>query len=516
MPPVKATKGTPLPRAKVRTQERDKKGRRSPTEGSFARRLLHVGVLAVLLTVVAAPTLLPKFSVVDNDIWLHLKVGDWILEHSAVPHTGILSRTVADRPWAAYSWVYEVLLSFFHSRFHLAGISVYGLLLTLAVAYSVFWMTHRLSGRFWTAALLATITCAAFLFRVFPRPVFFSMSLFTVTLTLLLEARRTGRPQLLYWLPPMFVLWANTHIQFIYGIFLVGVFVAVSVTQDLAARRGFAPDSLLPARLPSRTLVQILAACLLATCIGPYTYHLYPVIFSYAASMFPYLHVAEFQALSFRTYTDFVQLLLTGFAFFALGRRKQLDLYLFLLLVAGSVIGFRSQRDAWFACIPAAACLSQALHNEKPESRETVWEKAGIAAAVALLIFLYARAMDFTTPNLRLAINAIYPVQAINFLHSHPQPGPLYNNYSWGDFISWYLPEFPVAIDGRTDLYGDELDNRFFLTENGDPSWRDDPYLDEAKLVLLPREKPLAGLLRSDSRFSVIYEDSLSAVFVRR
>jgi hypothetical protein len=230
---------------------------------SLTRRLLRVSVQALLLTIIAAPTLLPKFSVVDPDIWLHLKVGDWVLAHAAVPHTGILSRTVADRPWAAYSWGYEVLLSLFHSRFHLAGISVYGVLLTLAVTYVVFWMIRRLSGRFWTACLLATITCAAFLFRVFPRPVFFSMALFTIMLTLLLEARRTGRTQLLYWLPPIFVLWANTHIQFIYGIFLVGLFVGVSVVQDWAGGRGCGPESLLPPSLPSRQLLLILAACLL-------------------------------------------------------------------------------------------------------------------------------------------------------------------------------------------------------------------------------------------------------------
>lgn len=83
----------------------------SPSGPPVVRRLLHGMVMAVFLTIVAAPALLPKFSVVDNDIWLHLKVGDWIVEHSSVPHTGILSRTTADRPWAAYSWFYELLLS---------------------------------------------------------------------------------------------------------------------------------------------------------------------------------------------------------------------------------------------------------------------------------------------------------------------------------------------------------------------------------------------------------------------
>jgi len=484
--------------------------------GLFESRLLRLPVLAVLLTIIAGPSLLPRYSVVDNDIWWHLKVGEWIVEHFAVPRTGILSRTAADQPWMAYSWVYEVLLSLFHSRFGLAGISVYGLLLTLAAAYSIFWMTRRLSGSFWRASLLATACCSAFLFNVFPRPVFFSMVLFTVTLTLLLEAQRRGRPRLLYWLPPLFLLWANAHIQFVYGIFVVGLFVAVSLLQELAARLGFAPVSLLSLSLPPGTLVLILVACVLATCLGPYTYHLYFVVFDYATSKFPFAFIREFQALNFRAFGDFVQLLLTGSAFFALGRRKKFDPFLLSLLAVASVIGFRTARDSWFICIPAAACIAGAFDGAQPEPTDTIAESAGFAITLALLLFLYAQITGFNTPNLRLAVAAVFPVRAINFLRDHPQPGPLYNTFDWGGFISWYLPDYPVAIDGRTDLYGDEIDTRFYMTENGDASYVDDPYLNESQFVLLPKQKPLAVLLGSDSRFSLIYQDEQAVVFVRR
>jgi hypothetical protein len=342
------------------------------------------------------------------------------------------------------------------------------------------------------------------------------MTLFTITLTLLLEARRTGRSQLLYWLPPLFLLWANAHIQFIYGVFVVALFVVVSLFQELLARAGYPMDFLQPPSLPSRTLLLLLGACVLGTCVGPYSYRLYVIAFEYGSSTFPYAYIREFGALSFRGYADFVQLLLTGFAFFALGRQKKLDLFLMALLSAASVVGFRAQRDSWFICIPAAACLAMSWQRVERDSSDNIAETVGVAVIVALLILLYARGMDITSQNLRLAIAERYPVRAINFLRDHPQPGPVYNTFDWGGFISWEMPEYPVAIDGRTDLYGDEIDSRFYMTENGDPSWVDDPYLNEAKLVLIPRQKPLASLLKSDSRFTLIYEDSLAMVFVRR
>ncbi|MGC2540692.1 MAG: hypothetical protein WA372_05780, partial [Candidatus Sulfotelmatobacter sp.] len=126
------------------------------------RRLIQMIVLTALLTTVAARAMLLKFSVLDLDIWWHLKVGDWIIEHRALPHTGILSRTAANRPWAAYSWGYEVLLSRAYAWFGLVGVGIYGTLLTVAVAYAVYWMIRRLSGKFWVACILATISCSAF------------------------------------------------------------------------------------------------------------------------------------------------------------------------------------------------------------------------------------------------------------------------------------------------------------------------------------------------------------------
>jgi len=118
---------------------------------------------------------------------------------------------------------------------------MFGVLLTLAVAYCIFWMLRRLAGRFWPAFGLTAIVCSAFLFDMMPRPGFFSIILFSITLTLILEANRVGQVQKLYWLPLIFVFWSNLHIQFIYGLFLVGLFLGVNLVQRVAAQFGLLP-----------------------------------------------------------------------------------------------------------------------------------------------------------------------------------------------------------------------------------------------------------------------------------
>ena len=479
-------------------------------------RWLQLLTLTGLLVAVGVIAFNLKFSVLDLDIWWHLKVGDWIVQHLAVPHNGLFSWTAADRPWMAYSWGYEVLLSRAYAWFGLVGVGGYGTLLTLGVAYSLYWALRRLSGRFWLACMLAVVACSAFLFNLMPRPVFFSMMLFCVTLTLVLEANRTGHVKLLYWLPLIFLLWANLHIQFIYGLFAVGLLWAVNLTERLAERFRFAPAWLLPAKLPAATLAAVFAACVMATCIGPNSYHLYQVIFQYAQAKVPYLMIRELQPLNFRAGSHYAQLLLMAFAFFAVGRQRKVDLFKLALLSIASAVAFRTMRDAWFICIPAAACIADTCAGETArEPKETWLEKAAVAAMVAIALLLFAGSTDFNRRGLDRAITGFLPVNAANYLHKHPAPGPLYNTLDWGGFLIWYMPDYPVAIDGRTDLYGDEMDELFFNTANGASSYVDDPYLNQAGVVLLQKTNNLTGILEADSRFQLVYQDELAAVFVR-
>ena len=491
-------------------------------------RWLQLCALVGLLTGVGVIAFQRKLCVLDLDIWWHLKVGDWIVEHLAVPHTGILSRTAANRPWVAYSWGYEVLLSWSYARFDLLGIGIFGTFLTLAVTYAIYWMLRRLSGRFWLACVLTGVVCSAFLFNGMPRPFFFSMVLFAITLTLLLEASRTGRMQALYWLPPIFLLWANLHIQFIYGLFLVGLFAGVALAQRLADTLGISPDFLRPAStLPTRNLVALFAACALATLVGPNFYHPYVAVYEYSKAKFAYAVILELQPLPFRWYSDYAELLLTAAGFFAVGWQRKLDPFKLALLTIASVVAYRTMRDAWFICIPAAACLADfptpeaerdgtvrdVAENDRPES----WiENAGVAMAVVLLLALFSRGTDFNQRELDRAISSQYPVNAINFLRRNPVPGPLYNNLNWGGFLMWYMPDYPVAIDGRNDLYGDSLDQLFFDSQSAAPSYTTDPYLNEAGVVLLDSHLPLAQILTVDPRFRLVYHDDTATVYARR
>lgn len=486
--------------------------------GLLKLRALQLLALLSLLILVATIAFQSRTTVRDPDIWWHLKVGDWIVEHHAVPYVGIFSGTSANRPWIAYSWGYEVLLSRAYAWLGLVGFAMVGILLTMAVTFVLFWMLHRLSGQFWIAWLLALIGSFAFLFSLMPRPVFVSMIFFTVVLTFLLEAQRTGSTRLLWWLPLIFVAWANIHIQFIYGLFIVGLFMGVNLVQRLARRFGINPAFIQPPTLPLTSLIGVLFACFAATFVGPYTYHLYRVVAAYSNSHVPYFMIQELSAFSFRFFTHYVLLLFAAAAFFAVGWQRRVDLFQLTLLVVASIVAFRTQRDAWFLGISAAlfigALAKRSDTKRAPGSVLKLPELVGLGVFLVLTLWLTARNIGFTARDLDRAISHEYPVDAVNFVRQARPPGPLYNNLDWGGFLIWYMPTYPVTVDGRNDLYGDELDLRTYKSSQGD-SYTSDPYLNEAGVVLLPKKLALAKLLTIDSRFRLVYQDGISVVFVR-
>lgn len=483
-------------------------------------RLLRLLAVTTLIVGVGIKCFIDKLAVLDPDIWWHLSIGDWIVNNHSFPHNGIFSHTAATRPWMAYSWGYEVLLARAYDWFSFMGIGVFGTLLTIAVAIAIFRMLYRISGRFWASLAIAIVICGAFLFNIAPRPVFFSVILFTLMLTLIFEAQRSGRAQTLYWLPLIFLVWANIHIQFIYGLAVLGLLAGMNLLQRVAVRLRVYPLSLELPTLPALPPFAVLGVCIIATCIGPYSYHLYHEAFVISQSKIMYKIIRELQALSFDYFNQYLELLLAVAAYFAIGWKKKIDPFKFALLIFATVFAFRTWRDAWFICVVAGAIIADLLGSEhaSAELRDRplrTGDCAAVAIASAVLLFVGVRSTDFTTRGLDRAISGEYPVDAVNFLRRNPVGGPMYNSFDWGGFLIFYMPQYPVSIDGRTDLYGDAMDAQYYSTQEADSSYVNDPVLNAAGVVMVKRKFPIATQLMIDRRFRVVYRDDLAVVFAR-
>jgi hypothetical protein len=113
---------------------------------------------------------------------------------------------------------------------------------------------------------------------------------------------------------------------------------------------------------------------------------------------------------------------------------------------------------------------------------------------VALVLVLAALASTFGAP-VHPDVRA-YPAGALDALRV--DNGVLLNEYDWGGYLIFNLPERPVFIDGRYVPYlGGVLDD-YRAVVGLRPGWRD--LLDKYKVreLLLRPERPLAVALRED------------------
>src|SRR6266498_4663390 len=100
--------------------------------------------------------------------------------------------------------------------------------------------------------------------------------------------------------------------------------------------------------------------------------------------------ISELQALQFRSISDWLVLLLTLAAAFALGRRRSINPFWGLLLLSGAFLSFRSGRDSWFVVIIAVAVIPSA-HSVARIARRQPLSKAQaliVVAVVGLLLLI--------------------------------------------------------------------------------------------------------------------------------
>jgi hypothetical protein len=266
---------------------------------------------------------------------------------------------------------FEVLLAQCHHWFGLLGLVAMRAGLQALIAASMFLLLRAGWGGFWKPWALALIGMWVMRHCLGLQPMLWTILLFTVEIGLIFEARRREEIDLLYPLPVLFVLWANLHIQFVYGLFILGLLVAVAGIR--AAVRVRWQDCWQPAReLPLAGLLAVAGLSWVGTLLGPYSWRLYLVILNYLESLEPYRIITELQAMDFRLPEHFALLLIVTAAFFALGWQRCRDMFKLMLLLACTGIGFRMTRDAWFALIPALAIISDRAISQRHPARTTV------------------------------------------------------------------------------------------------------------------------------------------------
>jgi hypothetical protein len=107
------------------------------------------------------------------------------------------------------------------------------------------------------------------------------------------------------------------------------------------------------------------------------------------------------------------------------------------------------------------------------------------------------------------------PSRAVQWIKDNKPPGPIFNSYNWGGYLIWELREYPVFIDGRADLYGDEILSEWSEIINGTEKGL--ALLDKHRINLVFLEPKYALLEKLSERgWEKVFSDSQITIYRRQ
>jgi hypothetical protein len=425
-------------------------------------------------------------------LW-HIVVGQRMLDSGALIHNDPFSFTAADEPWIAQWWLSECSLALIHRLCGLDGI----LLATVTILACFYtWIAHRLirAGLHPLLAVLFTfLAMMASAYHFHPRPHLMTIVLLGWTFAKLCDFE-AGRISLLrlFWLLPVFVLWANLH-----GGMVGGIGTLVVAVAGWAIASWFGWGGPVVRRRQVLLLSLLVVGCGLTGFVNPYGTALPRVWFSLMGSPVLPLVIQEHGPLR-GSGPAASAVLLFGFIYVTalLGVLPARPRITWLIPVIWLALAWTRVRHGPLFATTAVIALADVFPHVRWAQwlarkgsvlfrlRNTEGQAGGaglgwqpmLVPLVVVLTSVVLQLASFSVPLLGRdwahLTRSKWPIELLPELREierSSKPGtPIFNDMWFGGFLIYYTPGLRVFIDDRCELYGDEglIDYGLALRDN--------------------------------------------------
>jgi hypothetical protein len=443
----------------------------------------------------------------DSDTFWQIKVGQWILDHRAVPYSDLYSFTKPDAPWISTSWLSQVLYAAVHSQWGWAGPVILASLATAATA-AIF--VYLLSENFEAAhcVLLAMLALLLSLHHLLARPHVLAMPMMVAWVGGMISAAdRRAPPSFL--LLPLMVLWTNLHGGFVLGLALIAPLAWVAVWDSAPERRVF-----LILRWGSFAI-----CALVASCCTPYGWN----SLLGAARILDLGKllslISEWQPADFSSFGFFEASLLglVGLAFYRGLVLSPPRIVLLLGLIYMALTHVRSiEAFAFLMPLVLAKPLANQIRPNAAPCAAEFWSAPYVTtfAAIAIVGAASASTMAYMSHHNFVFVNSQTPAAAVELLKQR-QAKRVFNSYAFGGYL--IAMGVPAFIDGRAELYGEKFVLNYFDAVEArkvDQLLRllEDYHIDATLLV---PNSPAAQVLDHIEGWQKLYADDTAVIHVR-
>ncbi|MGX4802311.1 hypothetical protein [Bradyrhizobium guangdongense] len=464
---------------------------------------LCVGAGAYLFFLSVGNTLLQ-----DSDSFWQIKIGQWILDHHAVPYTDFYSFTRPGEAWISTSWLSQVLFAVSYAQWDWAGPVI---LTALAMAASAAILVYLLEAHLEIprSVLFAMLAVVLSLHHILARPHMLALPVMIAWVGVLMNAADRKVTPSWAWLPLM-SLWANLHGGFVLGLALIG---------PMAIEAIWTLDQAKQIRLLARWFLFGVAA-LAAACVTPYGWRTLLGATNILNLGELLSVISEWMPVNFASFSAFEAAIL-GLIALGLFRGLTLSPPRILLILLFTWMGLTHVRSieafAFLVPLVLAKPLGETsplpqLHGEATES----WAARYVTITGALMI----AAAAWTSTSIYMSHHRFAftmdqtPVAAVDLLRER-KAQRIFNGYQFGGYL--ISRDVPVFVDGRAELYGEKFVMDFFKAAEGKRPELLPRLLDEYKIdaTLLGADTPGPQILDHLKGWKRLYTDNIAVIHVR-
>lgn len=480
--------------------------------GIGVRKLFSFPVaMCSILAALAVITVRDHFD--NNDLWWHLRIGQVIWSTHAIPTQDLFSYSSFHHALVPQEWLSELSMYGAYVMGGLRGLMAWFCISTallLILGYILSW-SYSKNAKVALAGALAMWYFSVIGLAI--RPQMISYVLFVVEL-LLIQAGRTRSPRWFWCLPIIFLIWVNCHASFILGMTIAAVYLGCSL-MGFETRWLNAPHWE-PVR--RRTLAVSIVASAAALFINPTCFRqvLYPFdnlinMPSMLKSVEEWAPLTIISQLGLSVLAVLIWCLLSPFM-----SKTSLLIEEVILMGLAACLSFSHMRMLFIFGILVGPIFARTIAGSWENydaKRDRMLPNAIVIGSALLIVVLVFPSLE----NLEIQVQAASPVRAVEFLRSHQLKGPMLNDYGYGGYLIWEIPEYPVFIDSRADLY--EWTGIFdqymkWSSLQTDPAWLPDKY--GANLCLFPVDSNRDHILSTLNNWQRVYSDGQAVIYVRR
>lgn len=481
------------------------------------------------LVVCLAVTCVYETRQADPDLFGHLAYGRLFVERGGPTGTDPFAFTTAGRHWVAFEYLAQALLWVAYHGFGPLGLIALKCALGGAAVFFLWVAVRAATGNLlvWAPVFLL---CASSVGRFFLfRPQLFTYACFALFVAVLFRFL-LRRGAALWILPPVMLLWVNTHGGFVAGLGAMALVLVLRVAASLHAGERVAATV-----GQNKPLLLSLAACFAATFVSPWGIALWRYVLTELLHGTNRRYISEWEPAGLRsdpwswTALAVITGTLAAVGWIAHRRGCQVAGLKAWQWTASAcpliLMAYWSDRHVPLAAIwsaPVMAVLADAASRPTPTPAfRRVWLAFGCVALV-MISLTTDYVLEHPAPAIATGgttLGTTDPCRAVAFIRENHLTGNIYTPLWWGSYVTWEAyPAVRVSMDGRNiSVFPDAMvsANLRFYSREATANDLLDPLRYATDFLLVPSDAGILPLVRSDERWQEVYRDRDASLFVR-